>query len=822
MADQNFDEHEVEERVLEAARRALAGGPLRWVDLFEACASVPGFADLGDSYDVGPEELLEDILATTDDFWQSESGLSARTDLLLDGRVFTHRLTALEIAAGVVHVSPDLEALDWGRESLSLENGGMVHIEFSRTEGDGLDQGGSLVGPEGWLAGFDPGQIVGFSRSGDGLRLEPVAPVGEGRAESLALVTAFGLRQPEPGLGVEPFELILDALVDQPDLFRQPVVPVGELLPPAGLELVGGFVGPVGQPWESPAVVSRRHRLLEVSEEWGFSDCCQEAMERVLESWSNFVAARTPPGIEIDQDLRHGSVAPAFADWVLDELDHGSAHLAGFLDILIGRTGRKSAPAHYLRALNHEREGATLAAEADLETAVLIDPGFSPAAFELAAYLADRGDGPGALRMLRRAGIEAEHPALAYLAELFSQRPGVGRNDPCPCGSGRKYKVCCQIHPRLSDRQRIGWLVNRLVTYTHRPHRRHRVVGIASSAMIGEWEIEDLAERVQDPFIVDLAIFEGGTLEEYIEERGMLLSQTDRDLLDLFLISERRLWEVTTTTPGAAIGLRDTKTGDQVEVDEKEGSRHLQVGEYVLARVVAAFDAFFLVGMPLRVDLRHRAQLIEVLDSSYDADDLAEWLGWSSAPPHLSNREGEDLVICTIYLEPGPGGWDELNRHLNRMFEAEDSGWTEYHELSADERIIRARLRREGDQLMVETNSVERVERILKSLPGAVVVGEERRPATTFKQIRALGLPDDRSTPVAIDPETEKFMAEYLDQAEDRWMDEMVPALAGMTPREAADDPTMREDLVGLLRSFEGLVGGFDADRLRQKLGLNK
>jgi uncharacterized protein len=23
------------------------------------------------------------------------------------------------------------------------------------------------------------------------------------------------------------------------------------------------------------------------------------------------------------------------------------------------------------------------------------------------------------------------------------KRPKVGRNDPCPCGSGRKYKRCC-------------------------------------------------------------------------------------------------------------------------------------------------------------------------------------------------------------------------------------------------------------------------------------------------------------------------------------------------------------------------------------------
>lgn len=36
------------------------------------------------------------------------------------------------------------------------------------------------------------------------------------------------------------------------------------------------------------------------------------------------------------------------------------------------------------------------------------------------------------------AGTEARAPAAAT--------PGPGRNDPCPCGSGRKYKKCCGRH----------------------------------------------------------------------------------------------------------------------------------------------------------------------------------------------------------------------------------------------------------------------------------------------------------------------------------------------------------------------------------------
>jgi len=32
-----------------------------------------------------------------------------------------------------------------------------------------------------------------------------------------------------------------------------------------------------------------------------------------------------------------------------------------------------------------------------------------------------------------------EYPQLPYVKES----PDIGRNDPCPCGSGKKYKKCC-------------------------------------------------------------------------------------------------------------------------------------------------------------------------------------------------------------------------------------------------------------------------------------------------------------------------------------------------------------------------------------------
>lgn len=50
-------------------------------------------------------------------------------------------------------------------------------------------------------------------------------------------------------------------------------------------------------------------------------------------------------------------------------------------------------------------------------------------------------DNPTRMPMAEKAPVEPFAPPA----------PKVGRNDPCPCGSGLKYKKCCgRLHSRLS------------------------------------------------------------------------------------------------------------------------------------------------------------------------------------------------------------------------------------------------------------------------------------------------------------------------------------------------------------------------------------
>ncbi|MBM0239880.1 SEC-C domain-containing protein [Micromonospora sp. ATA32] len=59
---------------------------------------------------------------------------------------------------------------------------------------------------------------------------------------------------------------------------------------------------------------------------------------------------------------------------------------------------------------------------------------------EYLAWCADRGEDPGQARAVFAAHLAADRPS-----DLVAWPPG--RNQPCWCGSGRKYKKCCAAPP---------------------------------------------------------------------------------------------------------------------------------------------------------------------------------------------------------------------------------------------------------------------------------------------------------------------------------------------------------------------------------------
>jgi hypothetical protein len=200
------------------------------------------------------------------------------------------------------------------------------------------------------------------------------------------------------------------------------------------------------------------------------------------------------------------------------------------------------------------------------------------------------------------------------------------------------------------------------------------------------------------------------------------------------------------------------------------------------------------------------ADLLDLLDRR-DAFELMEHLAALERPPVLTSREGEPLVACSVTLEvPDP---DAARTALDRLYRrAEADMWVEAHTLDGGDEILRATFRLDGGRLDVEAMSEARIDRARSALMGAIegarIVSEDRRPLDPRR--RPPPGPVSQAVPPD-DPAMRAAMDEWIDKMERRWCEEPVPALSGLTPRQAAADPTRRETLERLLASFEDRSG---------------
>jgi hypothetical protein len=452
-------------------------------------------------------------------------------------------------------------------------------------------------------------------------------------------------------------------------------------------------------------------------------------------------------------------------------------------------------------------------------------------------YEIDRGDIHRALALLHHPELGPDRHTIRLLEELRSDlaacRAVAGRNDRCPCGSGRKFKVCCQRTPTLPLSRRLGLLLTKLDRFGHRPHRSHVLFDVARLACDPR-EPNPVAAReamAGDPIIADFATFEGGIGLDYLAERGHLLPPEERDLLHAAVGQPRRLWEVTAVAPGSSLTLRDTATGAELVVEEHLGSVGRDSGALILARVAEVDGEHQLFGAVIEVPLRLRASALQLVDTEPDAEDLATWYGQAMALPTMVTRDGEPVILCRVEMTTALDR-QALGAVLDDILEpGGDDTWLDLADDSAsgDERSIRGTVHLDDGRLCIDTNAEARLDRLLEvitaGVPDAVIVVDERTdPRAALLERRSAGLPEPVTVP-GLPAEQAAFLDELIRAKEAAWVDESIPALGGLTPKQALDDPTRREDLLSLLREMDVTAGasggvGFDPSRLRALLNL--
>jgi hypothetical protein len=178
------------------------------------------------------------------------------------------------------------------------------------------------------------------------------------------------------------------------------------------------------------------------------------------------------------------------------------------------------------------------------------------------------------------------------------------------------------------------------------------------------------------------------------------------------------------------------------------------------------------------------------------------------------------LLLCTArYESTDPEAtWASLREGLA------DHGESSLALLGPDD-VVLGTVERDGTRLVVRTNAIERL-RTLQQLvtaagSGVRLLDESTRPLESMD-------PDDLGSPpepTELDPADVEEMRRQL---EDRWLADHIPALGGLTPREAAVSAEAREDLAALLDDFEWSQRRspqqleYDVGRLRRELGIEQ
>ena len=462
------------------------------------------------------------------------------------------------------------------------------------------------------------------------------------------------------------------------------------------------------------------------------------------------------------------------------------------------------------------------------------------------------------------APYDAAHRFAENAPRPVAASPKVGRNQPCPCGSGKKYKKCClpasEAHAATPSPAPVHERDQDLVAQMRRYAKRRFGEAWARAAS----DFADAAQSVQlfGPWSVYVFEVEGRPIVEwFLEERGARLGADERAWLLAQQHAWLSIWEVLAVERGKSVTVRDLLSGEQRCVHEVRGSAVLVSRDAMLGRVVDHEGISVFCGIHPRLlppfeaaEVLRRARSKLRRQSAVPVEKLrkevfgrfliARWEeaveemdARTSLPPQLRNTDGEELLFTTDHFSLEAGVRAELEARLRAIEGAqppEEGGEDCFSFLRSGnamhkdwENTVIARAWVSEETLKLESNSIARADELRCRIEEACT-GLLRHRAREHSDPLALA---ERSPPS--EPEGElppgvqqRLVRDLKERHYADWPDQPLPALGGKTPRDAARTRRGRAQVDLLLRQFEHGEGRlpaaerFDISSLRARLGL--
>jgi len=418
-----------------------------------------------------------------------------------------------------------------------------------------------------------------------------------------------------------------------------------------------------------------------------------------------------------------------------------------------------------------------------------------------------------------------------------------GRNDPCPWGSGKKYKKCClaktfvQIGKEETIRKR---LVDNLMEFYN---KNFQDTIEAAHAMF--WDDFMPQEHLQGHFL-DIAyqnFFEWITFDFVIDhdenktlidlymEQNKRLTQDEHNVLTKMKDSVISLYEVQEVFPEKKLLLKDLLMGGEYDVKEKAATRGLKRWDIYAARLLMIDGQYIMSGSIYPYHLNFKQKILDDIMEEYreyredfpdatmdmflkESGDIFNfhWYDAIHNPvfPKLYTTTGEPVLFSMAMFEIKDMAVVVETVPKIKGFEEHDEGYTWYGKRKPDgSATILGTVRIQDNRLVLECNSKKRLERgkklIVKAMADAVIhkldtfqdpmeaikAHKEKTPKTPTR---------DDELPMEV---KQQAYTQYMQNHYEGWFHDRIPALDGKTPLEAIRTEDGKEKVIELLKLYE-------------------
>lgn len=418
------------------------------------------------------------------------------------------------------------------------------------------------------------------------------------------------------------------------------------------------------------------------------------------------------------------------------------------------------------------------------------------------------------------------------------------RNDPCPCGSGKKYKKCCLIETYIaigkedSIRER---LVQELMVFFEKNYKH-----TLEDAHFMFWDDFIPAEHLEGTSLdiayqnfMEWLIFDhmidvdnDKTLIDFYMENNKKLSLDEHRVLTMMKNSVISLYEVQEVFPEKGLSLKDLLMGGEYDVREKSATRSVRKWDIFAARLLLVDGQYIMSGSVFPYSIRMKQNILDDIIDEYreyqeefpdgtmdiflkESGDIFNfhWYFPIQNPPpplNLHTSSGEPMLFSKALFEIKDK--DAVRTGLAKIkgFEQnqdeDDYIWYDKRDNDGDA-IVLGRVEIKQDKLIFECPSKQRLEKgkklILKALSDAVVhkIDTFQDPIEAMKSYKESST-DEPANELPMDIQ-QQIYTKFMQKHSEKWLEEKIPALNGKTPMQAVKTEEGKRKVIELLKSIE-------------------